>query len=132
MLFDVLPDLVNRHLTAPDPIIIHYTINPAIQPPERPSAWDVDIKMEDTLLKSKMSTLVMATKESSQTLSKMDEEVSRRDLYQRCMTHKFVPTDRTSSTVVAQLTPETHLPPVFLGGPSTIHTDMARIAIARS
>lgn len=83
MLFDVLPDLVNRHLTAPDPIMIHYTINPAIQPPERPSAWDVDIKMEDTVLKSKMSTLVMATKESSQTLSKMDEEVSRREIYHR-------------------------------------------------
>ncbi|KAF9463399.1 SWI/SNF complex protein [Collybia nuda] len=76
VLFDVLPDIVNRYLTAPDPIIIHYTVNPAVQPPERPSAWDLDIKMEDTLLKTKMSTLVVATKESSQTLVKMDEEIA--------------------------------------------------------
>jgi hypothetical protein len=130
VLFDVLPDLVNRHLTAPDPIVVHYTINPAIQPPERPTAWDMDIKMEDTLLKSKMSTLVHASKESSQTLAKMDEEVKILKIFQAAWLTR-VSTDCTPGPVTAQFTSETDFPRIFLQGSCTLHTNMARIAIAR-
>lgn len=75
--FQSIPELVNRFLSAPDPVILHYTVNPAIPPPERPSAWDVEVKMEDTSIKSRMSVIVNTSKESAQALEKMDEEVSR-------------------------------------------------------
>ncbi|KAG6865588.1 hypothetical protein C0991_001137 [Blastosporella zonata] len=76
ILFHQLPELVNRYLAAPDPIILHYTINPTIQPPERPQAWDVEIKMEDFSLKSRMTAMVIQSKESAQALSKMDDEIA--------------------------------------------------------
>ncbi|RDB17579.1 SWI/SNF and RSC complexes subunit ssr3 [Hypsizygus marmoreus] len=76
ILFQKLPEVVNRYLAAPDPVILHYTINPAVPPPERLSAWDVEIKMEDVSLKSRMSVSVHTTKESAQALAKMDEEIA--------------------------------------------------------
>lgn len=76
MAFQKLPELVNRFLVAPDPIVLHYTINPASPPPERPQAYDVEIKMEDTALKHRMTVTVNASKESAHTLLKLDEEVS--------------------------------------------------------
>ncbi|KJA22667.1 hypothetical protein HYPSUDRAFT_201995 [Hypholoma sublateritium FD-334 SS-4] len=74
--FTKLPDLVNRFLVAPDPIILHYNLNPTVPPPERPSAWDVEIKTEDTALKNRMAVTVNASKESAQTLLKIDEEIA--------------------------------------------------------
>ncbi|KAF8064246.1 SWI/SNF complex protein [Lyophyllum atratum] len=76
IVFQKLPEVVNRYLAAPDPIVLHYTINPSIPPPERPSAWDVEIKMEDASLKSRMTVMVNQNKESAQTLGKMDEEIA--------------------------------------------------------
>lgn len=75
MLFQHIPELVNRYLMPPDPVILHYTVNPALIPPERPLAWDVEVKMEDFTMKSRMATTVLANKESLQELSKLDEEV---------------------------------------------------------
>ena len=73
--FQKLPEIINRYLTAPEPILLHYTINPALVPPERPSAWDVEIKMEDAPMKSRMTSMLQASKESMQDLAKLDEEV---------------------------------------------------------
>lgn len=66
---------MNRFLTVPDPIIIHHSVDPAQVPPEHPSAWDVEIKTEDTMLKTRMSAMVHMSKESAQDLAKLDEEV---------------------------------------------------------
>ncbi|KAJ3507246.1 hypothetical protein NLJ89_g6411 [Agrocybe chaxingu] len=74
--FQKLPEIVNRYLTAPDPIILHYNLNPATPPPDRASAWDVELKMEDTALKARMNVTVSASKESAQTLLKLDEEIA--------------------------------------------------------
>ncbi|KAJ6533357.1 SWI/SNF complex 60 kDa subunit [Mycena sp. CBHHK59/15] len=76
ILFQKLPELVNRCLTAPDPIILHYMINPTIPSPERPLAWDVEVKMEDTILKGRMSVMVQPNKESVQNLAKIDDEIA--------------------------------------------------------
>ena len=73
--FQKLPELVNRFLTAPEPVILHYIINPGTPPPERPQAYDVEVKTEDTILKQKMAVTISASKESGQTLLKLDEEV---------------------------------------------------------
>jgi len=76
ILFQKLPELVNRCLAAPDPIILHYMINPTIPAPERPMAWDVEVKTEDVGLKGKMAVMVQANKESVQNLTKIDEEIA--------------------------------------------------------
>ncbi|KAJ7767504.1 SWI/SNF complex protein [Mycena maculata] len=76
ILFQKLPELVNRCLAAPDPIILHYMINPTIPAPERPLAWDVELKTEDVALKGRMSVMVQANKESLQNLARIDEEIA--------------------------------------------------------
>jgi SWI/SNF-related matrix-associated actin-dependent regulator of chromatin subfamily D len=75
VIFQKLPEIVNRYLAAPDPIILHYNLNPAVPPPDRPSAWDVELKIEDSALKNRMAVTVNTSKESAQTLLKLDEEV---------------------------------------------------------
>ena len=72
---------MNRYLVAPDPIILHYSINPGVPPTDRPSAWDVEVKMEDSALKHRMAVTVATSKESAQTLVKLDEEVSFNSLF---------------------------------------------------
>jgi len=59
----------------PDPIILYYTFNPGAPPPDRPSAWDIEVKMEDTVVKNRMAVIVQSSKESTQDLSKLDDEV---------------------------------------------------------
>lgn len=124
IVFQKLPELVNRYLAPPDPIILHYTINPAVPPPERYSAWDVEIKMEDISLKSRMSVMVHASKESSAALTKMDEEVEE-------ISHTIIHftdierTDCTLGSILTQLSSEAHVPPVLCRGPSTFYTDVA-------
>ena len=59
----------------PDPIILYYTFNPGAPPPERPSAWDIEVKMEDTTVKNRMAVIVQSSKESTQDMSKLDDEV---------------------------------------------------------
>ncbi|KDR73958.1 hypothetical protein GALMADRAFT_250674 [Galerina marginata CBS 339.88] len=74
--FQKLPDIVNRYIVAPDPIILHYNLNPLVPPPERPSAWDVEVKMEDAVLKNRMAVSVGASKESALAMVKIDEEIA--------------------------------------------------------
>ncbi|KAF8882811.1 SWI/SNF complex protein [Infundibulicybe gibba] len=74
--FQKLPELVNRYLTTPDPIMLYYTVNPSVPPPERPGAWDVELKTEDVALKGRMGAMVQTSKESAQSLAKLDEEIA--------------------------------------------------------
>jgi len=74
--FQKLPEVVNRYLTAPDPIILNYSIDPSQPPPERHQVWDVEVKTEDGMLKGRMTAMVQASKESSAALAKMDEEIA--------------------------------------------------------
>ncbi|KAI0334313.1 SWI/SNF complex 60 kDa subunit [Cubamyces sp. BRFM 1775] len=72
-----LPELVNRYLLPPDPIILHYTLNPALPPPEKPSAWDVEVKVDDANLKSRMQHVVVSmAQDSARDLTKLDEEIA--------------------------------------------------------
>jgi len=74
-MFQKLPELVNRYLVPPDPIVLHYNLNPTIPPPERPQAYDVEVKMEDTALKGRMMLTVNVSKETSAQMAKLDDEV---------------------------------------------------------
>jgi SWI/SNF-related matrix-associated actin-dependent regulator of chromatin subfamily D len=74
--FNLLPELANRHLAPPSPVVIHHTINPSAPPPERPSAWDVELKLEDVALKSKMQAVTLnASRDTLRELTKLDDEV---------------------------------------------------------
>ncbi|KAJ2936368.1 hypothetical protein H1R20_g727, partial [Candolleomyces eurysporus] len=74
--FQMLPDLVNRFLVVPDPIVLWYTVNPGAPPPERPQAYDVEVKMEDAAMKGRMAAMLQSSKESGATLMKLDEEIA--------------------------------------------------------
>jgi hypothetical protein len=76
MSFQKLPEIVNRFLMPPEPVILHYIIDPSVLPPERPQAYDVEVKMEDTALKGRMAAMLNTSKETAANLQKMDEEVS--------------------------------------------------------
>ncbi|KAJ7281736.1 SWIB/MDM2 domain-containing protein [Mycena rebaudengoi] len=65
ILFQKLPELVNRCLASPEPIVLHYMIDPTVPSPKRPLAWGVEIKTEDLSLKSRMAVMVQATKDSA-------------------------------------------------------------------
>lgn len=74
--FNVLPELANRYLAPPNPVVIYYTINPSVPPPERPSAWDIELKLEDVALKSKMQAVTLnASRDTLRELTKLDDEV---------------------------------------------------------
>ncbi|KAJ4476363.1 SWI/SNF complex 60 kDa subunit [Lentinula edodes] len=76
--FQKLPEYVKRLLSPPDPILLHYSFDPSLPvvEPERPTAWDVEIKMEDAALKNRMGVMLHTNKETSVTLAKMDEEIA--------------------------------------------------------
>ncbi|KAG1853157.1 SWI/SNF complex 60 kDa subunit [Suillus subalutaceus] len=76
IMFHQLPELVNRYLMPPDPVVVHYSINPAQVPPERPSAWDIEVKMEDTSLKNRIMVTVQSSKDSMSDLTKLDDEIA--------------------------------------------------------
>lgn len=60
-----------------DPVILHYHIDPSQPPPERPQAWDVEVKMEDLALKAKMTSVTVgAQREGVREIMQIDEKVS--------------------------------------------------------
>ncbi|KAI0030842.1 SWI/SNF complex 60 kDa subunit [Vararia minispora EC-137] len=75
--FVSLPELVNRYLSPPDPIIIHYNFDPNESPPEKPSAWDIEVRVEDVALKAKMSGLtISAAGGTTKEITKLDDEIA--------------------------------------------------------
>ncbi|KAI6040612.1 hypothetical protein EDC04DRAFT_2867563 [Pisolithus marmoratus] len=76
VLFQQFTELVNRYLIQPDPVILHYTINPMVPPPEHPQVCNIEVKMEHTGLKNRMAVTAQAAKDSTQDLSKLDDEIA--------------------------------------------------------
>ncbi|KAH8120390.1 SWI/SNF complex protein [Phellopilus nigrolimitatus] len=75
--FQQIPELVNHYLSPPDPILLYYNIKPNEPPPVIPQAWDVEIKMEDTSLKSRMNQVILNTSsETARDIAKYDEEAA--------------------------------------------------------
>jgi hypothetical protein len=57
-------------------VVIYYTVNPTAPPPERPAAWDIELKLEDVALKSKMQSVTLnASRNTLRELTKLDDEV---------------------------------------------------------
>ena len=77
VLFQQLPEIVNRFLMPPDPIVLHYLIKPGTVPPDRPAAWDVEVKLDDLSLKSRMKSATLeANPTTTKKLAELDDEVS--------------------------------------------------------
>lgn len=115
-----------------DPILLHYTINPSIPPPERPAAWDVELKTDDTTMKGRMQVMVQANKDSAQDLAKLDEEVSGYTRSSRLsFSGIFLFLDCSPRAIAPQFASQTHLPSIFRQQSFTIHTNVARITITR-
>ena len=74
--FQQIPERVNRFLMKADPIILHYTLNPSVPPPDKPSAYDIEIKVDDATMKSRMSHVaVNMLPETVKELTRLDDEV---------------------------------------------------------
>lgn len=129
-MFQHIPELVNRFLMPPDSVILHYTIDPGAVPPERPLAFDVEVKTEDGALKNRMAAMLQTSKDTMQEAAKLDEEVCLPSAH---IFSLLIPiADCSSHAITAQLTPEAYISAVFRQGPSTIHPDVAGISITRS
>ena len=58
--------------------MLHYMINPATVPAERPTAWDIEVKLEDLSLKHRMKGVTLdANQATMKTLGDIDDEVRR-------------------------------------------------------
>jgi SWI/SNF-related matrix-associated actin-dependent regulator of chromatin subfamily D len=57
-------------------VVIYYTVNPTAPPSERPAAWDIELKLEDIAMKSKMQSVALnASRDTLRELTKLDDEV---------------------------------------------------------
>ncbi|KAL1692462.1 hypothetical protein GGG16DRAFT_51371 [Schizophyllum commune] len=74
--FQMLPALANKFLRPPDPILLRYTLDPSVFPADRPLAFDVELKMEDTGMKGRMQAVVAPSKEHLAALGKLEEEIA--------------------------------------------------------
>ncbi|THH03849.1 hypothetical protein EW145_g5959 [Phellinidium pouzarii] len=75
--FQQIPEFVNLCLLPPDPVLLHYHIKPNEPSPASPQTWDIEIKMEDTSLKSRMNQVILnISSETARDISKYDEETA--------------------------------------------------------
>lgn len=82
--------------------------------------------MEDTSLKNRMTVMVQANRESSQSLSKLDEEV-RSPIIDILLSHP--PIDNSTSAITPEFAFEKDIPTVLRRKSCRIHSDMAGIAV---
>ncbi|KAI9245743.1 hypothetical protein BY458DRAFT_528491 [Sporodiniella umbellata] len=94
--FDEIPGLIRRHVTQPDPIVLHYTIRVGKKFNLSPQAYDVDVEL-DSVLKQKMMNVVSASQVQKDILALDDKVVQcvqsisnskiKRDFLMRFSTH---------------------------------------------
>ena len=112
-----------------DPLVLHYTIDPSQPPPEKPAAYDVEMRIEDSTLKTRMSHVVTnMTPESAKELAKLDDEVYPHFMFILLPLKIYLllsTTDRSACPVSPKLPPQTNLPSVLRIQPSRLHSDVA-------
>ncbi|KAL0571452.1 SWI/SNF and RSC complex subunit Ssr3 [Marasmius crinis-equi] len=72
--FVKLPEFVARFLMPPEPILLHYTLDPSLPPPDRPTAWDVEVKIQENPSASR--TAIQPSKELLTQLTQIDDNLS--------------------------------------------------------
>jgi len=75
--FHELPNLINRHLRNPEPVVLTYTINVAADAaPAGMVAYDVDVETEDTSLRQRQAAAVLnMNHEAAKALQEIEEEI---------------------------------------------------------
>lgn len=110
-----IPDRINRHLLPPDPIILYYTLNPSHAPPEKPQAYDVEVKVDDVAMRARMNhAVVSVAQDTAKELARMDDEVRFSFVYRK---HYSSETHTKRFTQIATLTQsltQSHLKATFL------------------
>lgn len=71
--FSQLPELINLHLTRPDPIVIDYNIRVDKQFNQSPEAYDLDVEL-DSVVRQKMMNTVAATQQQKDILA-LDDKI---------------------------------------------------------
>ena len=129
--FTQLPEIVNRFLMAPDPIMLHYMINPATVPPERHTAWDVEVKLEDLSLKHRMKNVTLdANQATLKTLGDIDDEVrSIRKIFPISPQGFLHIADRSAHSVVTQFSQQIDVPPLVCARAGGVHSDVVGISV---
>ncbi|KAJ3486052.1 hypothetical protein NLI96_g4515 [Meripilus lineatus] len=75
--FQQIPERINRYFMPAEPIVLHYTLNPSVPPPEKASAWDVEVRTDDLGLKTRMNhVLVGVAQDTAKELLKIDDEIA--------------------------------------------------------
>ncbi|KAI7871021.1 SWI/SNF and RSC complex subunit Ssr3 [Spinellus fusiger] len=73
ILFSQLPDLINHHMTRPDPIILNYTIRVDKEFHQSPKAYDVDVEL-DSVIRQKMMNIVSSTQTQKEIMA-LDDKI---------------------------------------------------------
>ncbi|CAO3630626.1 unnamed protein product [Cunninghamella echinulata] len=71
--FSSLPEIINQHLTRPDPIVLNYTIRVDKEFYHSPKAFDVDVEL-DSVLRQKMMNQVSAQQLQKQ-IMELDDKI---------------------------------------------------------
>ncbi|KAF1804832.1 hypothetical protein FB192DRAFT_1274326 [Mucor lusitanicus] len=71
--FSDLPDLINRHLSQPDPIVLEYKIRVDKQFNQGPMAYDMDVEL-DSILRQKMLNIVASSQPQKEVMA-LDDKI---------------------------------------------------------
>lgn len=68
---------MNHYLQPPEPITLFYTIRPSEPSPTSPQAFDAPVRVEDTTLKSRWSSVLFsASSDTARTLARLEERAA--------------------------------------------------------
>lgn len=68
-----IPDLINRHLSQPDPIVLDYKIRVNKQFNQGPAAYDMDVEL-DSILRQKMMNIVSSSQPQKDVMA-LDDKI---------------------------------------------------------
>ncbi|KAI9012498.1 SWI/SNF and RSC complex subunit Ssr3 [Phycomyces nitens] len=71
--FSQLPELINHHMTRPDPIVLNYTIRVDKEFHQSPKAYDVDVEL-DSVVRQKMLNIVSSTQAQKEIMT-LDDKI---------------------------------------------------------
>ncbi|KAL0076426.1 hypothetical protein J3Q64DRAFT_1647720 [Phycomyces blakesleeanus] len=71
--FSQLPELINHHMTRPDPIVLNYTIRVDKEFHQSPKAYDVDVEL-DSVVRQKMLNIVSSTQAQKEIMG-LDDKI---------------------------------------------------------
>lgn len=71
--FSQIPELINQHLSRPDPVVINYTIRVDKEQHQSPQAYDIDVEIESPVRQKMMNCL--AAGQTQKEIMGLDEKI---------------------------------------------------------